>query len=65
MGVALTTEAVERPPKEYVKRLFPDVRTWVELPRGGHFVALEDPESLAYAIQVFFRDFRSSSSQGV
>jgi hypothetical protein len=47
MGVALTTEAVERPPKEYVERLFPDVQTWVELPRGGHFVALEDPESLA------------------
>jgi pimeloyl-ACP methyl ester carboxylesterase len=57
-GVALTTQAVERPPREFVGRLFRDVRRWVELPRGGHFVALEEPQLLAEAIRAFFRPLR-------
>jgi pimeloyl-ACP methyl ester carboxylesterase len=59
LGVALTaTQAFERPPREYVERLFPDVRRWVELPRGGHFVALEEPALLAEQIRAFFRELR-------
>lgn len=58
-GVALTaTQDFERPPREYVERLFPDVRRWAELPRGGHFVALEEPGLVAEAIRAFFRDLR-------
>jgi pimeloyl-ACP methyl ester carboxylesterase len=59
LGVALTaTQANERPPREYVERLFPDVRAWVELGRGGHFVALEEPRLVAEAIRGFFRGLR-------
>jgi pimeloyl-ACP methyl ester carboxylesterase len=58
-GVALSaTQANERPPREYVERLFPDIRQWVELPRGGHFVAMEEPGLLAGAIRSFFRLLR-------
>ena len=58
MGVALTTQAIERPPREYVDRLFTSVRQWAELPRGGHFVALEEPVLLAEAIRAFFSPLR-------
>lgn len=58
-GVALTaTQPNERPPREYVERLFPDIRRWVELPRGGHFVAMEQPQILGEAISSFFRLLR-------
>jgi pimeloyl-ACP methyl ester carboxylesterase len=58
-GVTLTaTQQFERPPREYHERLFPDTRRWAELGRGGHFVALEEPELLAEAIRAFFRALR-------
>ena len=37
-----------------------DVRRWTELPRGGHFATLEEPELLAEDIRAFFRPLRSS-----
>lgn len=59
VGVALTaTQAYERPPREYVERICSDIRHWVQLPRGGHFVALEEPDLLADSIRAFFRPLR-------
>jgi pimeloyl-ACP methyl ester carboxylesterase len=58
LGVALTTQPHERPPREFVERLYPDIRHWVELPRGGHFVALEEPRLVAESIRAFFRPLR-------
>lgn len=59
LGVALTaTQRFEQPPQEYVARMFPDIRRWVQLPRGGHFVAMEEPELLAEQIRAFFRPLR-------
>ena len=57
-GVALTTEAVQRAPREWVERRYTDLRHWTELPRGGHFMALEEPELLAADLRTFFRQFR-------
>lgn len=59
-GVALTTEPIQRPPRERAERSFADIRRWVELPRGGHFVAAEAPEVLAEELRAFFRPFRSA-----
>jgi len=56
-GIALTTEAVDRAPREWAERTY-DVRRWTELPRGGHFLALEEPELLADELRAFFRDLR-------
>jgi epoxide hydrolase len=56
--VAMTTEAVQRAPREWVERRYTDLRHWTEFPRGGHFLALEDPELLARDLRAFFRDFR-------
>ncbi|HSE03627.1 MAG TPA: epoxide hydrolase [Methylomirabilota bacterium] len=58
-GVALTTEAIQRPPRELAERSFADIRRWVDLPRGGHFVAAEAPEVLAEELRAFFRPFRN------
>lgn len=58
-GVALTTEAVNFAPREWAERLY-TVRRWTELPRGGHFLALEEPELLAHELRAFFRPMRGS-----
>ena len=59
VGVMLTaTQPIERAPREYVERMAPDIRRWVELPRGGHFIALEEPALVADSIRAFFRDLR-------
>ena len=57
-GVALTSQRIENPPREYVQRLYTDIRRWTKLERGGHFVLLEEPQLLAEAIRTFFRPLR-------
>ena len=57
-GVALTMEAVERAPREWVERRYADIRRWTEFSSGGHFLAAENPEMLAAEIRAFFRQFR-------
>ncbi|HEX5441365.1 MAG TPA: epoxide hydrolase, partial [Ktedonobacterales bacterium] len=56
-GVALTTEAVDRAPREWAERTY-NIQRWTELPRGGHFLALEEPELLAHELRAFFRALR-------
>ena len=57
-GVALTLEPVQRAPREWVERVYTDIRHWTEFDHGGHFLALEDPEILARDIREFFRPLR-------
>jgi pimeloyl-ACP methyl ester carboxylesterase len=45
------------PPRELAERYYRVVR-WRELPRGGHFPAIEEPELLAEEIRAFFRPLR-------
>jgi pimeloyl-ACP methyl ester carboxylesterase len=37
-----------------------DLRRWTEMPRGGHFPALEEPELLLADVRAFFRPLRAS-----
>jgi len=60
-GVALSTEAVQHPPREWAARRYADIRRWTEFPRGGHFIAAEEPELLAEDLRAFFRPLRSSA----
>ena len=46
-----------RAPREWVERLY-DVRRWTEMPRGGHFPALEEPELLARDVLAFVGELR-------
>jgi pimeloyl-ACP methyl ester carboxylesterase len=56
-GVASFPQEISRPPREWAERSY-DVRRWQEMPRGGHFAALEEPGLLAHEIREFFRPLR-------
>jgi pimeloyl-ACP methyl ester carboxylesterase len=45
------------PSRELVERGY-DVQRWTEMPRGGHFAAMEEPQLLAEDIRSFFRGLR-------
>jgi microsomal epoxide hydrolase len=44
-------------PRKWVERCFHLTR-WTEMPRGGHFAAMEEPELLVQDIREHFRDLR-------
>jgi pimeloyl-ACP methyl ester carboxylesterase len=54
---ALFPADIGRPPRDWAERFF-NVQRWTEMPRGGHFAALEEPELLALDIREYFRQFR-------
>lgn len=62
VGVALTAQPIERAPRAMAERFFPDIRRWVDLGQGGHFITMERPGLLATAIRDFFRPLRTESS---
>jgi microsomal epoxide hydrolase len=59
VAVAHFPREIPIPPRSYVARGY-DVMRWTEMPRGGHFAALEEPEALAGDIRAFARKFRQS-----
>ena len=58
-GMALFPQEISRPPREWAERSY-NVCRWTEMPRGGHFAALEEPELLAEDIRAFFRPLRAN-----
>ena len=56
-GVAIVPKDLVPAPRAFAERFF-DVRRWTEMPRGGRFAALEEPELLANDIRAFFRPLR-------
>ena len=50
-------ELLAWPPRSYVERLY-NITHWSEMPRGGHFAALEEPELLIDDIRAFARTLR-------
>jgi pimeloyl-ACP methyl ester carboxylesterase len=54
-GIALFPQEISRPPREWAERSY-NVCRWTEMPRGGHFAALEESELLAQDIRAFFRE---------
>lgn len=57
-GMAVFPKEISRPPREWGERSF-NVQRWTEMPSGGHFAALEEPERLVEEIRAFFRPLRS------
>jgi pimeloyl-ACP methyl ester carboxylesterase len=56
-GFAMFPKDLVPAPREWAERFF-NVERWTQLPRGGHFAAMEEPELLAEDIRAFFRRFR-------
>ncbi|MYF89443.1 MAG: alpha/beta hydrolase, partial [Boseongicola sp. SB0676_bin_33] len=50
-------ELLSWPPRSYVERIY-NVARWTEMPRGGHFAAMEEPELLIEDIRAFARTMR-------
>lgn len=51
-GLASFPKDLAPPPKSYADRFFNMVH-WTDMPRGGHFAAMEEPELLAADIRAF------------
>ena len=51
------SEMLAWPPRSYVERLY-NIARWTEMPRGGHFAALEAPELLIEDVRAFARTLR-------
>ena len=56
-AVALFPGDLSRPPRQWAERCY-NVQRWTEMPRGGHFAALEEPDLLVEDIRAFFRNYR-------
>jgi len=48
---------ISHPPREWAERFF-NVQRWTEMPSGGHFAAMAEPERLVDDIRAFFRPLR-------
>ena len=59
-GVATFPKDLTLPPRELGER-FLRVERWTEMPRGGHFAALEEPELLVDDMRVFFHDLKAKN----
>ena len=58
-GVALFACDVLKPPKVWADQHY-NITRWTNLPRGGHFTAMEEPELLAEELRAFCRPFREN-----
>jgi pimeloyl-ACP methyl ester carboxylesterase len=56
-GVARYPKEVLRFPRPWVERRYNVVR-WTDMPRGGHFAAMEQPELFVHDLREFFRTVR-------
>jgi microsomal epoxide hydrolase len=54
---ALFPREITTPPRKWVEARYNLVR-WTEMPRGGHFAALEQPDLLVDDVRAFFRGLR-------
>ena len=57
-GIARFPKEEPFPPRAWVERGY-NIQRWTEMPRGGHFAALEEPQLLVEDIREFFRPLRS------
>ena len=56
-AVARFPKDLSFPPKEWAERVM-NLQHWTEMPQGGHFAALEEPEMLVNDMRDFFRALR-------
>jgi microsomal epoxide hydrolase len=54
-AVALFPGELLLPPRHWAERVY-NVQRWTEMPRGGHFAAMEEPKLLAEDIRAYFRE---------
>jgi len=55
---------IRHPPKEWLKRIY-RLERYTDMPRGGHFAAMEAPELLIDDIRSFFRPLRGTEVKSI
>jgi epoxide hydrolase len=56
-GCALFPRDVRRIPRPWAERVY-NIQRWAEMPSGGHFAGLEEPDLLVSELRAFFRPLR-------
>jgi microsomal epoxide hydrolase len=56
-AVALFPAELARPPRHWAERAY-NIQRWSEMPKGGHFAAMEEPALLAADIREFYRNLK-------
>lgn len=59
-GHARYPREVVRPPRSWTVKQYPNLVRWTEMPRGGHFAAMEEPAGFVAEVQAFFADLRTT-----
>lgn len=59
-GVASFPKEIGRPPRSWCETGY-HITHWTDMPRGGHFAALEQPELLVEDVRAFFATVRAAS----
>ncbi len=54
-AVAAFPKELSRPPRRWAERVY-NLKRFTQMPRGGHFAAMEQPALLAADIRAFFRE---------
>jgi pimeloyl-ACP methyl ester carboxylesterase len=57
-GYAAFPKEIVRPPRSIAETMYTNIQRWTQMPRGGHFAAMEQPAALAAEIRAFFRALR-------
>lgn len=56
-GAALFPTEITIPPRRWAETRY-NITHWTEMPRGGHFAALEQPDLLVEDVRTFFQGLR-------
>ena len=64
-GMAMLPADIVHGPREWQEREYADLRSFTELPRGGHFAEWEEPALIAEDVRGFFRSLEDSSVEDV
>ncbi|GIH21891.1 microsomal epoxide hydrolase [Acrocarpospora phusangensis] len=59
VGVAVFAGDATAPIRSWADRLVPTISHWSELPRGGHFAAMEEPDLYVSDVRAFGRSLRA------
>ncbi len=51
------------PPRKYIERGY-NIQHWTDMPAGGHFASMEQPELFAKDIVTFFRGLHDTTPFG-
>jgi pimeloyl-ACP methyl ester carboxylesterase len=58
MGYCAFPQGDHPPARSVASQMFTNIQRWTEMPKGGHFAAMEQPEALAGEVQAFFHPLR-------